>query len=57
MAEGTKVLKCICVSVDQDAMYGKGMRVHNIFDSKKSATNQGKGKCTVCGNIRADSNK
>lgn len=41
---GTKVLPCNCVDIQQDNMYGKGMRVHNLG---------GKGSdklayCTVC---------
>ncbi len=41
---GTKVLPCDCKDAQQDAMYGMGMRVHNLG---------GKGSdkvayCTVC---------
>jgi hypothetical protein len=39
---GTIILPCKCEHADQDAMYGKGMRVHNI------AEGNGQAYCTVC---------
>jgi len=36
------IAKCTCVSVYQDAIYGKGMRA-------KNPTSSGGYKCTVCG--------
>lgn len=43
----TKIDKCDCLHDYQDAVYGRGMRVHNV----KSATNKSEERvsCTVCG--------
>lgn len=41
MKEGTTILKCNCEHEDQDQMYGKGMRVHNV-------NSKGEAFCTVC---------
>ena len=39
---GSKVLSCNCKDEQQDAMYGKGLRLHNLSPDKKTAY------CTVC---------
>ena len=39
---GSKVLACNCKDEQQDAMYGKGLRLHNLSPDKKTAY------CTVC---------
>lgn len=42
----TSVIRCKCVHKDQDEMYGKGMRIHNVCK-------QGKGwRCTVCQDVK-----
>lgn len=41
MAERTEILHCTCQHEDQDKMYGKGMRVHNVNKNGQAA-------CTVC---------
>lgn len=44
MTQGTIILPCNCKHEDQDAMYGKGNRAHNI--SGKSGSELA--FCTVC---------
>lgn len=45
-AENTIVLQCTCSDADQDAIYGKGKRLHNKrFVKGKEA---GEAYCTVC---------
>lgn len=44
MTQGTIILPCDCKHEDQDAMYGKGNRVHNI--AGKAGSEQA--FCTVC---------
>lgn len=39
--EGCKVLSCNCEHADQDKIYGKGKRLHNV-------TKDGDAYCTVC---------
>lgn len=39
--QGTVILPCLCPHEDQDKMYGKGRRVHNV-------TPKGDAFCTVC---------
>ncbi len=39
--EGTKVIACKCEHKDQDEIYGKGMRLHNV-------NTKGQAFCTVC---------
>lgn len=41
----TIVRKCTCNHAQQDKMYGKGQRLHNIVDGEKHTV---KGRCTVC---------
>jgi hypothetical protein len=41
MAERTEIIRCNCQHEEQDKLYGKGMRVHNV--NKK-----GQAACTVC---------
>lgn len=50
---GTIVLPCACEHHEQDKMYGKNRRLHNI------SSGDGKAACTVCGgrNTPADKNK
>lgn len=43
---GTIIMKCNCEHEVQDAMYGKGMRLHNV--SKGGKTGENKAFCTVC---------
>lgn len=42
--QGTIILPCSCQHKDQDEMYGKGMRVHNISGKAGSEL----AYCTVC---------
>ena len=42
----TKELKCSCEHEQQDKIYGKKIRLHNLNGSKTKAI------CTVCGNIK-----
>lgn len=39
--ERTEILHCTCAHEEQDKMYGKGMRVHNV-------NKLGQAACTVC---------
>lgn len=39
--QGTFILQCNCNHEFQDAIYGKGNRIHNV-------TEEGKAYCTVC---------
>lgn len=43
--EGTIIMKCTCKHEQQDEMYGKGMRVHNLGGK---TTKDGLYYCTVC---------
>lgn len=50
MSERTEILSCTCVHEDQDKIYGKGRRVHNV-------NTKGEAFCTVCsGNNRRNKN-
>lgn len=40
----TFVAKCDCKNEDQNKLYGIGLRLFNVTDTKN-----GKGRCTVCG--------
>lgn len=42
----TKIIPCSCTHKDQDAMYGKGNRVHNRAGGKGGESR--KYTCTVC---------
>lgn len=46
-ASGTYILPCKCVSLPQDRLYGRGLRVHNSLGKKRQ---QGGlfWRCTVC---------
>lgn len=53
----TLVLPCSCKHAQQDAMYGKGQRVHNVSKGSINARGQVRGngvRCTVCGTERHD---
>ena len=41
---GTKVVKCDCVHIEQDTLHGKYMRVANGCKDNKV-------KCTICGKL------
>ncbi len=41
MSERAEILKCSCSHEEQDKLYGKGMRVHNV-------NTKGEAFCTVC---------
>ncbi|TXH13445.1 MAG: hypothetical protein E6R03_11310 [Hyphomicrobiaceae bacterium] len=43
----TKVMRCSCVSAQQDNEYGEKMRVHNR--AKGKTVNDVRWRCTVCG--------
>jgi hypothetical protein len=45
-AAGTSMIRCTCRHEQQDAMYGKGVRVGNN-------TAKGEVRCTVCGSVQA----
>jgi hypothetical protein len=42
--ETTAILKCTCDNPQQDAIYGKGLRLHNLSQGKK----KDKAYCTGC---------
>jgi len=42
----TSVKKCDCKHKDQDKMYGKDMRLHNVCKDGKAW------RCTVCSNVK-----
>lgn len=44
---GQPILHCTCEHVQQDRIYGKGMRAHNF------ARGKGVWRCTVCGKEKA----
>ncbi len=41
----TQKLQCTCAHGYQDAVYGKGMRIHNVCKGEKTSGS----RCTVCG--------
>lgn len=47
----TAVKQCSCEHVDQDKMYGKKNRVHNVYIGKDGKTEMW--RCTVCGKEKA----
>lgn len=47
MIQGTIILPCTCQHEEQDKMYGKGRRVHNIAKGKDGKSTP-LAFCTVC---------
>lgn len=52
MAEGSKVLKCSCVSEFQDKEYGKGMRVFSPTAKVDKSSGRRQWRCTVCKTLK-----
>lgn len=44
--------KCDCKNPYQDAVYGAGIRVHNLMGRAKADSNVKQGRCTACGKER-----
>jgi len=49
------ILSCNCSHASQDAIHGRGKRVHT--PCKTPVSGQYKYKCTVCGNVKDVSGK
>jgi hypothetical protein len=49
----SKITACICAHEAQDALHGKGMRVHTKM--KQREANNKMWRCTVCGKERESS--
>lgn len=47
--ERPKVMRCACSSLFQDALYGKGMRLHNPRKNGPNRDGKWSWNCTVCG--------
>lgn len=52
MSGEIKLIKCTCSHEVQDALYGKGMRVHNPAGKSGTKDFGVKARCTVCSNLK-----
>lgn len=49
VALGARIHVCGCIHPGQDALYGRGNRLHNVCGPKSRS---GQCRCTVCGTLR-----